>query len=78
MFINKLIKESHRKNSYQQQWKSVKKLSFVKDAAKIIFKCVEKKTKNIIYVGGEKISIKNILLLMKRNKFIKDLTLEMT
>ena len=75
MFINKLIKRKvtekiHINNNGNQ----LRNYLFVKDAAKIIFKCVEKKTKNIIYVGGEKISIKNILLLMKRNKFIKDLT----
>ncbi len=75
MFINKLIKRKVTKKIHiDNNGNQLRNYLFVKDAAKIIFRCIEKKTKNIIYVGGEKISLKNILLLMKRNKFIKDLT----
>lgn len=77
MLINKLIKKKFTKKIHiNNNGNQLRNYLFVKDAAKIIFRCIEKKTKNIIYVGGEKISIKNMLLLMKRNKFLKDLTFE--
>tara|TARA_Y100001970_G_C14146817_1_gene810341 strand:- start:242 stop:1045 length:804 start_codon:yes stop_codon:yes gene_type:complete len=75
MFINKLMKRGVAKKIHiDNNGNQLRNYLFVKDAAKIIFSCLKKKSKNIIYVGGERISIKNILLLMKKNKFIKDLS----
>ena len=77
LFINKLMKRGAAKKIHiDNNGNQLRNYLFVKDAAKIIFRCIEKKSKNIVYVGGEKISLKNILILMKKNKFIKNLTFE--
>ncbi len=74
MFINTLMDKNNSLNlRTNNDGNHLRNYVFVKDAANIILNCLKKKSKKIIYAGGKKLSIKKMLILIKKNKLIKNI-----
>lgn len=74
LYINKLIKMKNiREITLNNSGNQKRNYIFVKDAAKVILKSLNKKNK-IIYIGGQVLSFKKMLNIIKIKSLIKKIT----